>query len=1143
MTDIAIKTQSATITIEALAKKFSTWFKATFLHPGEKMKTFYALMVVGFLCFIYTWITHYFTVPLGGDYTLQMMTFIYNTYDDWHEFFQTGVFPTWDTSAFIGIDNVAGNSFYYLFDPFMLILLIFPRGWLTTLQGLEIPLKMVLGGMFFYWYLGSFKFSPKTKRIGALCFAYSGFSFCYLWFHFQSVVTFLPLILLGVENVIQKRDPRVLLFGFFLTGMTNYFFFVVFIIGAFLYAIFRFLQTMKQRSFSDNWAALGMGIASFVLGIMLVAFTLLPGISMALNMPRLSSTNSTWWDNVKEASGILEKIKAIFTYPSDHSQNQVTPLFNFLFMTDGCFYSNLLNVYWYDNFAGSLYATTPMLLLFFVSLIYAFREKKYGQIIGFILTLLLIFSPLGFYLFTGLSVGYARYFILPICWMIVFDCQALEKRREIPRTYLDLSFVIVMILDAICCFLLIYEVNLKPNSYTSDTYWDLRMILIILSMAWVAVCYALMRLLFHKKGFSKAIFSLCSIDIIVMANVTILFQGTTDIDYMAGGQNNIATDTEIVSLLEDTEGDNYRIYNTTADRGNINISMREGYNGLGAFHSVYPFGLQDFIDKSKIPYSYHNWSVGIHNHRENLETFLSTKYYLVPKVDTSFLNSPYTLPNRDSYYGYYYDIPYGYTNILDLNDEEKVALGVNYSDDLLNYLASSSCHKSLYVNTNFIDTFFAFDTVIDADWVDSDYEDLNEYPLLRAAMLDDDDYQVFKKAGKYNAGTFTSNGVTHTYNYSTVTSNSTMFLNDLTDTTYVEGNSSPIQQVYGKTNIKTTVYSSKLDENGYYIMWDGDYVAANDASDEEVKAVEAKRTAWQKAHPFETMNGIYPTDYKYDYYTKKDDDGKTSDKYTNSLCWNSKIVLTPIDSSGNATVLCPEADPNDLTTGSYISLKTSLDVEWRLYDSNNCLISVCQPSYSDYKTAHGYYTDRPVAKIVGIFKQGSTSDPNILSQAPQIFIQRDKDYQSAVDSLKKNAPTINSRSNSSIDFTTDYSTKKFVVINYPKQDGWSLYKKTSDSSSKTGYSLKEVTQYKAQGGFIGFEADTGKNEYVLSYESPYFKLGGMITMVGMFISLMFLAFFTSKQHKDHGQDNIITLKFDASKEIIAEQYKYDNYEM
>jgi hypothetical protein len=50
-------------------------------------------------------------------------------------------------------------------------------------------------------------------------------------------------------------------------------------------------------------------------------------------------------------------------------------------------------------------------------------------------------------------------------------------------------------------------------------------------------------------------------------------------------------------------------------------------------------------------------------------------------------------------------------------------------------------------------------------------------------------------------------------------------------------------------------------------------------------------------------------------------------------------------------------------------------------------------------------------------------------------------------------------------------------------------------------------------------------------------------MVGMFISLMFLAFFTSKQHKDHGQDNIITLKFDASKEIIAEQYKYDNYEM
>ena len=127
-----------------------------FRNPGDKMKCFYLLFIVANLCFIYTWLNHSFTVPLSGDYSLQEMTFIFNGYDDWHYFFRTGEFPQWDRSVFLGIDNIGGNSFYYLFDPFVLILLPFPRDWLLVLQGLEFVPKMVLAGMFFYWYLGSF---------------------------------------------------------------------------------------------------------------------------------------------------------------------------------------------------------------------------------------------------------------------------------------------------------------------------------------------------------------------------------------------------------------------------------------------------------------------------------------------------------------------------------------------------------------------------------------------------------------------------------------------------------------------------------------------------------------------------------------------------------------------------------------------------------------------------------------------------------------------------------------------------------------------------------------------------------------------------------------------------------------------------
>ena len=82
---------------------------------------------------------------------------------------------------------------------------------------------------------------------GSMCFAFSGYTFCYLWFHFLDSVAFLPLIFLGIERVIQKKDPRILLVGFLLNAMVSYFFFVVFMIGGFLYAIFRFFQTIKSQ--------------------------------------------------------------------------------------------------------------------------------------------------------------------------------------------------------------------------------------------------------------------------------------------------------------------------------------------------------------------------------------------------------------------------------------------------------------------------------------------------------------------------------------------------------------------------------------------------------------------------------------------------------------------------------------------------------------------------------------------------------------------------------------------------------------------------------------------------------------------------------------------------------------------------------
>lgn len=1102
--------------------KIKEKIKNLVLKPSEFQITIYFLIITSIACFIISWVRNNLTVPLGGDYYMQEMTFIYNFYDDFHHFFKTGEFIFFDTSPTLGIDNIGGNAFYGLFSPFNLIMLIFPRNWLLQIQGLEMSLKMVLAGIFFYKYLENFNFSEKSKRIGAIAFAFSGYSFSYLWFHFIDSVCFLPLILSGIEKVISKRDMRVLLVGFFLNGMTNYFFFITYIIGGFFYAVFRLIQTSKTRTRDQNFAALGMGILSFVLGICLSGLTLIPGLAVANSMPRVSNTDS-YIQNIKDAQGFSEIFKAIFTFPASHEHNIVSPLLEFLFMNDGCYYANLLNVNWYDNFQASLYATTPMLLLFFVSLIYAFKKKKISYIIAILFNLLLILSPIGYYLFTGFKVGYARFFILPISFMIVFDLIAFENRREIPRFYLDISVIIVLILQGIASYFIIFQVNQNPNNFTNID-WDERMLLIIFQMIYVVVCYVIMRVFFHKKVLNKILPVICSLDVIVMANATLLLHGTMSLSSIAGGQGNISEETKIVELLKNSQKDDqyYRLYSTTADRNNNNINLRIGYNGVSSFHSIYAYQSQDFLDRSRIPYTYHNWSMGVHNHRYNLETFLGVKYYLVDKVEVS--NKPYDI------YAKNYNIPYGYKNILDIDDEEAKNYDLNNISELKDFLASENCDKALYVNTNYIDTFFVYDNIIASNYLNSSYyEDFNEYSLLRACALEDEDYLKLAADNRFSASSITYNGNKTNFTFSNIdpiSYNKYTYYNSLVTRNYVKGNSRPIEN-YNSSNTKITVYAASWPATTSNPSGEYAFCNVNDPYDNTCKV------DYRNEYPFEFANNIGPADKKFDYDTLLDDNNVKQD---GSVLYSSKLVIERKDGG----LFCEESSIDDPTSGCYISIKSTDNIEWRLFDEEDKLIAIDNPSYSEYKTAHGFYTNRPVKRIVGTYLQGTKNDPNLInfSHRPEIFIQRNYDYQESIDKLKANKVTITSRNNTETNFETNYSKEKIISTNYPYSTAFKVYEKKENMDGTIQYIEQDLI--KTQGGFIGFIAAIGKKEYVIRYVSPGFNLGAMLTIIGLIsLGASYIFYFLSKKEVD---TNKYLLSYTVQEKIKEEHYKYLQFE-
>ena len=130
------------------------------------------LYLVCFTMFAYTLLQNNFTIPVQGDFTLQEIPFYYNGYDDWWTSLTTGQFVMWDDSAMLGVNNIGANSFYYLFNPFFLVLLLVPRSILPQAQAFMMITKMVLAGISMKILLEKFKVKEETTWLIAVAYAF-----------------------------------------------------------------------------------------------------------------------------------------------------------------------------------------------------------------------------------------------------------------------------------------------------------------------------------------------------------------------------------------------------------------------------------------------------------------------------------------------------------------------------------------------------------------------------------------------------------------------------------------------------------------------------------------------------------------------------------------------------------------------------------------------------------------------------------------------------------------------------------------------------------------------------------------------------------------------------------------------------------
>lgn len=960
------------------------------------------LYVVCFAMFIYTLIRNQCTIPVSGDFTLQEIPFYFNGYDDWWHAITTGEFVMWDDSAFLGVNNIGANSFYYLFNPFFLVLLIFPRSFMPQAQALMMITKMVLAGVTMKLLLEKFKVREETTWLFGTAYAFCGWNLYYLWFnHFLEISVLMPLVLLGIEKILRDQKPMFLLLTLFVSGLTNYFFLICFCFCGVLYAMFRYFQNMNhynavmrenrqthERILDIRIQVILQGIFAFAAGLMLASVVLIPCFYVAITTPRAAQATyledlKVLWEEFsvafKSGEGAKESFWAmwdfLFKWPETNGKKYVLyPLIAFLTPNVTCFDSVIFNHSYYDNTYASMFLFTPILLFFLPSVIQAMRRHAVATTLGLLGIGFLLFTPFAYYCFSGFtSVAYARWYIFVAAIAVVFIAVQYDQRKQMSIAWLDISFAAIIFMYGY----LIYQGGILVDDPTVTNLKEMDEAVYYL---YGEILYLLFQYLYLRKHFRKPDLTgdlryFVAFEAIVMCNITLVGQGTSAYANLYQGIDNITEEVALAQELLQEDDSYYRVFSTTCDRNGNNLAMRLGTPGVGTFHSIYDFELQDFINWSTISYN-GSWSMGVHEKRIHLDEFLGIKYYILKNGDTN--------------------VPLGFSEYMTTDDHV------------------------VYINDNFIELGFAYDTVYPSSLM-STYSTgvlMNEDIYLSGAVLSSEDIEEL----------------------------------------FGEGN----EDIAVRTNTSALQNDFKTVDPG----------SAN---------IQVYRAIWEN-----------------DVNTGFEDPVSYSSSATTALTWNSYL---DIDTKGLS--IASEASPENRC---YVAVQARMgeNLEITLYgetdDGTEYVLTkdrhmthwYADKQY-DRKNQRGFYVDDEVTRIEIRVYETMTSQQSLMK--PLITYEYEDVYNQKIAKLKEN-PLLNIEKNANdFSFDTEFDAQKFVVLQIPYDEGWSLC-----AYDAQGNEVGAPKIYKATGGFLSFLAEAGNYHYQMKYETPRLKAGIQVMAGGMVVT-------------------------------------------
>ncbi len=1006
------------------------------------------LVLLGIAFFAASLFINNFTTPFTGDYILQQYAFYTNGYDDWWHFIKTGEFILYDTNTFLGVNNIGSNSFYYLFDPFFLPILLFPRQIIPQGMAITTIFKIALSGLSFYAYMRVLGASKRASKITGIAYAFSGWITWYLWFnHFTGMAITFPLILLGIEKLLKNKNPLILIGSICLLGFVNFFFMFTFVLCGFFYFVFRYFQEFNKRLMKDNLIIILLSLLSFAIGIAMPMMIVLPSLSYVLSSPRASSNGILSYLREALKSGNLKKVFDLlfnWTSLSNNEQNKARflfPFIEFIFPVTTC-RGTSLTIYagdTYDNVSGSFYCFIPMLLLLFPAFKTSLKNRHYSVLIPLVFFIFALFTPIFYYLFHGFTQAYSRWTLFVVTSIMAYSGLYLDEiKKEDNYVVLIQSTAILIIMVLIGGFVGQTIISQYKTYFSERLPIWLVTSLEILYIFLLAIALIVVKNV-KKHGFYWVFTGFLSLEVIIMGALVINGHGVEKYAFVNKG---ISKNNELYSLVSKTSKNDksfYRSYSSLGSEVAYNDGMRNGYNGINMFHSAYNYNTADFCNWSSITNgrSPSSWYGTYVQKRINVDTLLGVKYYYIE--NDYFAKQNRSEATSDSFT---YNIPFNY---LDISSEYssnvfKIYKNCDYLDFALTFdsyyvVDGNPTKSSMYsgLNNGFRNTLVNEELYLRACLVnnyresgvikdlENNHQDINLYSEANRTL---NDYFTNLKIGKFDNLKSTDDAVLTYYDFG----GSSEKALDVDANVYL---------TLGMSESKYPKVSNLLNSDSYQR-----YVTVIESKDSYFPNYDAKGNIYY-------VTSTYERGFENDIYFVDTDD---------------KIVAFDDHNDG----FCNNYRDGKEERGFYIKPTYSLNTDGS--------ISIVK--------------DAPKIKKIIFVSRGDKVDLN-----RSISIDTYTNYMVKISSLKENQLNDIKTTNNKYTFSTNFDKERIVVTRLAYEEGFKLFMK-DDHGIK-----KDINVFNAQGGFVSFISGTGKCTYTLSYYTPNLKNGSLISSISILVYL------------------------------------------